>query len=64
MNDALDMFPLGPLQPHQSLIEQVLVAVLVMCLIDLAKILGTIVAIVELEYLFGRHNPIEMTKYE
>lgn len=61
---TFNVFSFRSLEPHHALVEQVFISVFIMCLVYLAQVFGTLVAVVEFENLLGRDDAIEVTEDE
>jgi hypothetical protein len=58
------VFPLGPCEPHESLLKKVIGPVLVMCAVDFADVLGAVVGVVEVQDFLGRDNVVKVAEDE
>jgi hypothetical protein len=58
------VFPLGPCEPHESLLKKVIGPVLVMRAVDFADVLGAVVGVVEVQDFLGRDNVVKVAEDE
>jgi hypothetical protein len=64
LHDGTDILAFGPCEPHESLSEEVIGAVLIVRAVDLTEILGSVVGVVELEDFLRRDDVVEVAEDE
>lgn len=62
LNQSFDIFSFSSLQPHHTLVKQILISVFIVSLVNLAKIFGSLMTIVKLKHFLSWDNTIKMTK--
>ena len=64
LHDSLHVLLLRSSQPHDALSEQIIRAILIVGSVYLAKVLGSVIRVVELQHFLGRDYRVEVAEHK